>query len=335
MKKYSALLFGFIMLLMLCSAAQGAFPLTVTDSQGNTVTINEQPKTIVSLAPANTEILFALGAGDQVIGDTRYCNYPEAAKNITKIGEYSTISIEKITSLKPDIIFANEMNGLANIDQLKNLGFTVVVISPTSMDTVYSSIALVGDCIGKSDEAEKVIADMKTRVKAVTGKLADTTSKPTVMHAMSTNPYWISGANTFQDELITLAGGKNAFADVDGWKSVTLEKLITTNPDLILTDPGADMGSPGEDSLKNSFYEDNRLSSVSAVKNKNIYVMDSDIFDRGGPRAVDALEQLAKLIHPEIFGTAAEPTKAASTPGFGAAVLICGLAAAALILKRK
>ncbi|HJJ48818.1 MAG TPA: ABC transporter substrate-binding protein [Methanocorpusculum sp.] len=324
-----------LLALLICSgAACAAFPVTVTDSAGYTVTVTEQPKTIISLAPANTEIVYALGAGDKVVGDTDYCNYPEEAKSVAKIGGFSTISVEKITSLNPDIIFANDNNGLANIEQLKNLGFTVVVINPTSIDAIYSSIDLVGKCIGETDAAKQVIADMKTRIKAVSEKAAAAKTTPSVTHVMSVNPYWISGKNTFQDELITLAGGKNAFPDIDGWNAVTLEKFIVANPDFILTDPGAEMGDFGTNSLRDSFYEDSRLATVSAVKSRQVVVIDADTFDRGGPRAADALEELAKVLHPEIFGEHAESTKAAASPGFGAELLFAGLGAA-LLLRRK
>lgn len=322
------------LLAALCTAATAAFPVTITDAAGFTVTVLEEPRTIVSLAPTNTEILFAIGAGDRIIGDTLYCNYPEQAEQIEKVGGYSTISIEKITALNPDIIFANDNNGLENIEHLKNLGFTVIVINPESMSSIYSSISMIGDCVGETENADALITDMQTRIQRITDKLANIETYPKVMHAMSVNPYWISGANTFQDELITLAGGRNAFSDVDGWGTVTLEKLIVANPDLILTDPGADMGTPGENTLKDSFYEDNRLTSVNAVKNENIFVMDADIFDRGGPRAVDALERLAELIHPEIFGEFTETKSTPSSPGFSIGCILAGLSAVLLLRKR-
>ena len=324
-----------LLALLICSGAAGAaFPVTVTDSMGYTVTITQQPQTVISLAPANTEIIYALGAGDKVVGNTDYCNYPEEAKAVAKIGGFSTISIEKITALKPDIIFANDNNGLANIEQLKNLGFTVVVVNPTSIDTIYSSIELVGKCLGEDTAAQKIVTEMKEKIQAIADKAAQAKTTPSVTHVMSVNPYWVSGSNTFQDELIRLAGGKNAFANIDGWGAVTLEKLVVANPDIILTDPGAEMGDFGNDSLRDSFFEDTRLATVNAVKNNQVTVIDADIFDRGGPRAAEALEWLAKVIHPEIFGEHAASQTSAASPGFGAGVLLAGLCAA-LILKRK
>ena len=312
---------------------KSAFPVTITDDGGYAVTVDKEPQTIVSLAPTNTEILFALGVGGKVIGDTDYCNYPEEAKTLPKIGGYSTINIEKIVALNPDIIYANHNNGYDNIEHLKSLGCTVILINPESIDGIYNAIEITGKTLGAEAEAEALIAEISGGIAEITEKLAGVESRPTVMHAMSVDPYWVSGSKTFQDELISLAGAVNAFSDVESWGTVTIEKLITTSPDIILTDPGADMGSPGENTLQQAFFTDPRLSDITAVKNQDVYVMDADIFDRGGPRVVEALDALVKITHPEIFGEHTGEDTAASSP---APVLgiIAGLAAVYL-WKRK
>lgn len=311
---------------------KSAFPVTIIDDGGYAVTVDKEPNTIVSLAPTNTEILFALGLGDKVIGDTDYCNYPEAAKTITKIGGYSTINIEKIVALNPDIIYANHNNGYDNIEHLKELGYTVILINPESIDGIYNAIEITGKTSGTETEANTVIAQIKAGIKEITDKLEGVETKPSIMHAMSVDPYWVSGSKTFQDELMTLAGGVNAFSDVEGWGTVTIEKLITTSPDIILTDPGADMGSPGENTLQQAFFKDPRLSEITAVKNSDVYVMDADIFDRGGPRVVEALDVLVKIVHPEIFGEADTDNTSATSPGF---TIIPLLGALAVLLIRR
>lgn len=328
---------------LLCGAAF-AYPVTVTDDAGCTVTITEEPKSIVSLTPAVTEILFAVGVGDRVIGDTTYCNYPEAAKNITKIGSFTDISVEKIVTLKPDIIFANPTNRKDAVERLKSLGYNVAVIEPSSTESIYNAIEIVGKLTGAEKNASDVISKMKKETIEITEKLKNSASSPKVMHAMSENPYYVSGSNTFQDELIKLAGGTNAFADVSGWGVVTLEKIITANPDIILVDSGANMGVSGDNTLQKSFYNNIRLASVSAVKNKKVYVMDADIFDRGGPRVTQALKSLSEMIHPELFsvsptaGTTEKPTadKPSQTqspmPVIG---ILIGVCSAAVILRRK
>jgi len=335
MKHVQILLVFLLVLAIFSGTALGWTPVTMTDDSGFESIIETQPQTIVSLAPTNTEIIFALGLGDKVVGVTEYCNYPEEALTKQTVGGYSTINVEKIVTANPDIIFANPMNGQENIDSLRQLGYTVIVIQSDSVDGTYDAIQMIGTCTGTTAEADSIISDMKIRIQAITDKLTGVTEKPTVMHAMSVDPYWVSGSNTFQNELITLAGGTNAFADVDGWGVVTLEKLLTTDPEIILVDSGSKMGTTGENTLQKAFLTDERLSSITAVKNKAVYVMDSDTFDRSGPRIVDSLEQLAQILHPEIFGDYAEPESTATSPGFGAVLVIAGVIGALFICRRK
>ncbi len=335
MKHVQILLVFLLVLAIFSGTALGWTPVTITDDSGFESIIETQPQTIVSLAPTNTEIIFALGLGDKVVGVTEYCNYPEEALTKQTVGGYSTINVEKIVTANPDIIFANPMNGQENIDSLRQLGYTVIVIQSDSVDGTYDAIQMIGTCTGTTAEADSIISDMKIRIQAITDKLTGVTEKPTVMHAMSVDPYWVSGSNTFQNELITLAGGTNAFADVDGWGVVTLEKLLTTDPEIILVDSGSKMGTTGENTLQKAFLTDERLSSITAVKNKAVYVMDSDTFDRSGPRIVDSLEQLAQILHPEIFGDYAEPESTATSPGFGAVLVIAGVIGALFICRRK
>jgi iron complex transport system substrate-binding protein len=335
MKHVQILLVFLLVLAIFSGTALGWTPVTITDDSGFESIIETQPQTIVSLAPTNTEIIFALGLGDKVVGVTEYCNYPEEALTKQTVGGYSTINVEKIVTANPDIIFANPMNGQENIDSLRQLGYIVIVIQSDSVDGTYDAIQMIGTCTGTTAEADSIISDMKIRIQAITDKLTGVTEKPTVMHAMSVDPYWVSGSNTFQNELITLAGGTNAFADVDGWGVVTLEKLLTTDPEIILVDSGSKMGTTGENTLQKAFLTDERLSSITAVKNKAVYVMDSDTFDRSGPRIVDSLEQLAQILHPEIFGDYAEPESTATSPGFGAVLVIAGVIGGLFICRRK
>lgn len=334
MKHVRILLIFLLAIAVFSGTALGWTPVTITDDSGFVSIIETQPETIVSLAPTNTEIIFALGLGDKVVGVTEYCNYPEEALTKQTVGGYSTINVEKIVTANPDIIFANPLNGQENIDSLRQLGYKVIVIQSDSVEGTYDAIRMIGTCTGTTAEADSIISDMKIRIQAITDKLEGVTEKPTVMHAMSVDPYWVSGSNTFQNELITLAGGTNAFADVKGWGVVTLEKLLTTDPEIILVDSGSKMGTTGENTLQKSFLTEPQLSGITAVKNKAVYVMDSDTFDRGGPRIVISLEQLAQILHPEIFGEYAEPGSTAASPGFGAVLIIAGLIGGLFVCRR-
>ena len=334
MKHVRILLIFLLVLSIFSGIALGWTPISITDDSGFGSIIETQPKTIVSLAPTNTEIIFALGLDDKVVGVTTYCNYPKEALNKSKIGGYATINVEKIVATNPDIIFANPINGQGNIDALRKLGYVVIVIESDSVEGTYNAIRMIGTCTGTTDEADSIISDMKTRIQAITEKLVEGTEKPTVMHAMSVETFWVSGSNTFQNELINLAGGSNAFLDVEGWGVITLEKLLTTDPEIILVDAGSTMGDTGENTLQKAFLTEQRLSGITAAKNKDVYVMDPDIFNRGGPRIVLSLEQLAQILHPEIFGEYAEPESTATSPGFGAVLIIAGIIGGLFICRR-
>ena len=319
------------------AAAAEWTPVTVTDTDGNLVTITEKPDKIISLAPVCTEIIYAVGAGDRLVGDTDYCNYPEAARYVEKVGGFSTISSEKVIALSGGntVIFANpKNNGNGVIDYLKQQGCTVIAVDIRSVDDIYTALNLIGKAVGCAENAEKLAAETTAAVTALTDRIPDTAKKPSVAYIISTNPNYIAGKNTFQDELITLSGGVNAFSDVDGWGTVTLEKLLIEDPDIILLDSGMDSHSPASGVIE-KFTSDSRIAGLSAVKNNQVYVVDTDIFDRGGPRVLEAVEILTRIIHPEIFGEQARETAAAQTPGFAAAGVLSGILCAAAAGRRK
>ena len=318
------------------AAAAEWTPVTVTDTDGNLVTITEKPDKIISLAPVCTEIIYAVGAGDRLVGDTDYCNYPEAARYVEKVGGFSTISSEKVIALSGGntVIFANPNNGKGVIDYLKQQGCTVIVVDIRSVGDIYAAFNLIGKAVGCAENAEKINAGITAALKAVTDKIPDTAERPSAAYIISTNPYYIAGKNTFQDELITLSGGVNAFSDVDGWGAVTLEKILIEDPDIILLDSDMNSGSPASGVIE-KFTSDARIAALSAVKNNQVYVVNADIFDRGGPRITEAVDTLSKILHPEIFGAPKHETAAAQSPGFAAAGVLLGILCAAAAGRRK
>ena len=318
------------------SVPSGAWEeITVTDDFGYTVTISARPERIISLAPANTEILFAVGAGDRVVAVTEYCAFPEEAATLPVIGGYSTINIERIVAANPDLIFAYQGNGEENINYLKHLGYNVITLNADSIAGTLHDIRLVGEAVGCTETAEKLVSDMEVRLSAVSEKLAGIpeSEKPTMVHSMWTDPLWVSGNHTFQNEMIQYAGGINAVVTTEGWGIVTLEKFLLIDPDIIFVDTGMGMGEGAQDVLKNYFLTEPRLSTLTAVQNGHVYAVNADIIDRGGPRLVDGVEAIASIAHPEIFGEYEPDRSTASSP---APVLgiIAGLAAVYL-WKRK
>ncbi|MGB2842112.1 MAG: cobalamin-binding protein [Halobacteriota archaeon] len=276
------------------------FPVTIIDDLGYSITITEKPERIISLAPSNTEILFALGAGDKVVGVTEYCNYPEEAKEKNKVGDYSTPNIERVINLEPDLVLAAHGNLIGTVEALKRFNLTVVGLKSRNLDEILYDIRLVGELTGQSDNASVLVADMAQRIEATEERINGLKgeNKPTVIHIIWHDPIWVAGKGTFEDELIRKSGGVNV-APVEGYKAISLEKVIKMNPDVIITPSGTGMGFAKTNFTYEYIISEPRLSSVDAVSDNRVYVIDADIVCRAGPRIVDALEEMAEMIHPE------------------------------------
>ena len=279
-----------------------SFPLTIVDDLGRTVEISRLPQRIVSLAPSNTEILFALGLEDKIVGTTDYCDYPEAAKAKPRVAGYTTPDMEKLVSLEPDLILAEAIHEERLLPALDKLGLTVIVMSAKSIDVVLDDITLVGQINGKSKVAAQLVNDLTQRIEAVTSKTESLTPEKRlrVLYICWHDPIWTMGSETFIDDLIWKAGGVNIFAD-DFEKSrvVSLEAVITENPQVIII---SGMGTTGN-LIYNSIKKETRLRGVAAIIDNHVYkISDANLIERPGPRIVDGLEEVAKLIHPEIFG---------------------------------
>ncbi len=310
--------------------------VTVTDDFGETVTVHGPPTRIISLAPSNTEILYALNLSDRVIGVTDYCNYPPEAHEKQKVGGYSTVNIEKVVALKPDLVLASFGNTESAIEHLRSLGLTVVALNPLTIDDVFENIELVGRVTGTEPEASALNEGLRQRIEAVTDKTAGLADRPSVAQVVWYDPIWVSGNNTFEDEVIRMAGGTNAFASTEGWAIVGLEEFVVTDPEFVIVNSGTGMGESSYDILQDYFENEPRFRNVSAVQDGHVYTVDADIISRGGPRIVDALEQVAALVHPEVFGNATPlSTPTPRAPGFGYVVAALALGSVALLSKKR
>ena len=287
-------------LLCLGCAQQSPPPGNIVDGLGRSVTIDKIPQRIVSLAPSNTEILFALGLGDKVVGVTEYCNYPQEAMTKPKVGGFSNVDIEKVVSLEPDLVLATHIHGKTVIPALEKLGLTVVAITPGSLNEVLDSITLVGKITGQSREASKLINDLGTRIETVADKTRNLSpdQKPRVFYVTWHDPLMTAGTETLADDVISSAGGQNIAYDISGDKAINLETVIYRDPQVIVASVG--MGS-GEDLPWQYVQTEPRLENTQALLNDRVYKIDGDVIHRPGPRIVDALEQMAQFIHPEFF----------------------------------
>lgn len=275
-----------------------ALPLTTgiaqtsfTDDLNRIVVLPSSPKRIVSLAPSITETFFAVGAGEQVVGVTDYCNYPEEANKKARIGGVVNPNIETIVSLKPDlIILSMEGNVREDFAKLTGLNIPVFVTNPRNLLGIYKSINDLGEITGHADEAEILIDGLRTRERRIAASMRQHNVR-TVMLIVSLQPLIVVGSKTFIGELIALAGGLNiARSSPATYPTYSRESVIEENPDVIIamSDAVKDVAD-----LTNSYPE---WAQLSAIQNKKIFRIDSDIISRPGPRAIDALEALYNLM---------------------------------------
>jgi len=273
------------------SGATAAFPVTITDDASRSVTVKTEPARIVSLAPAGTEIAFALGLGDRVVGVTSYDDYPSQVASITKVGDFAGPNIEAVAAAKPDLILATSGVQADVVKKLEALGATVVVLDPQSLSGVYADITAVGKVTGTSSKAATLLSGMKADIQSIQTAVA---ASPTVSAfiEIGQNPLFTAGKGTLMDELITLAGGTNVVTQ-PGYIGYSSEQLIKANPDVYLA-------TKGSSSDPSSIEKRPGYSAISAIKNNRVVILDDSIVSRGGPRIVDGLKAIALALHPGI-----------------------------------
>ena len=273
--------------------------IQITDQLGRTVSFDEIPERIISISPANTEILFALGLGDKIVGVTNYCNYPSEALDKEKVGGFSTPDIEKIISLEPDVVFAAPIHEATVIPQLENLGINVIAITPKTIAEIYDAIELVGIATGTSDAASSLIESMRSSVDIVTGSVSELADeeRPNVFYIVWHDPLMTAGGDTLAGQLIDMAGGNNIFSSLSGYATVSIESVLDGEPGVIIA--GTGMGSGANAPLEWAQSEP-RLQETDALKEGKVFSINTDLTGRFGPRIVDALYQMLELINPDI-----------------------------------
>lgn len=265
----------------------------VTDDFGREVIVPQPVERIVSLAPSNTEILFALGLGDRVVGVDQASDYPPEALEKTVVGGYfGGYNMEVISVLDPQLILASSINDPQLIGELENKSFAVVVLDASDIAGVFRDIELVGNITGASAAANALVANLTQRVENVTGlTLEGGAGTPRVYVELDFN-LWTYGPGSFGDNLLGLAGGENIAGDL-GHPYVQLDEefVVASAPDIIVS-----VFTPVEDIKSRQGWSD-----VPAIQSDRVYAIDGDLISRPGPRVVDGLEELARLIHPELF----------------------------------
>ncbi|SFQ09386.1 ABC transporter substrate-binding protein [Caldicoprobacter faecalis] len=273
-----------------------AFPFKFTDFVGREVTVEKEPQRIVSLAPSITELIYALGAGDRVVGVTTFDNYPPEVQDVPKVGDFNGPNVEAIIAQKPDIIFASSLSGKDQMESLQqSTGIPVAVLEARNIKQIYESIQLIGKLTGKQEKGQEVIREMQNKIDEISGKTKDL-PKVKVFYLLDINGNWTAGKGSFIDELIALAGGENIAADADGeWIQYSTEELVKKNPDIIIM--GASYADKVKDIKNMVGYRD-----TNAVKNDKVFVLSNDdLISRPSNRIILVLEEIARILHPEVF----------------------------------
>ncbi len=277
------------------ASASGSAPagaITFTDMFDREVSLAAPATKVVAITAADCEILYALGAGDTVVGRGEYCNYPEEVLDVEAVDSGSELNVEQVIALEPEVVI---MGGMAQSDeQVKALeagGITVVVSYAQDITGTYTAIEMIGKVVGKTAEADALVAEMKQGFADIEAKVEKSDTPKTVYFEVSPLEWglWTSGSNTFMDEIATMLGLENAFADVDGWAEISEEQVLERDPDYIVTSAMyfGEGPEPDEEILGRTGWQD-----LKAVKAGQVFLADNDSITRPGPRLVQAAETL-------------------------------------------
>ena len=267
------------------------FPVTVTDALGNRVTLQQPPQRIVSLAPNTTEILFALGLGRRVVGVSDDSNYPPAAANKPKLGGVAVPSLERIIALSPDLAVGNRLNPRAMLEKLRASHIPVYAADPQTVEQVLDNIQAIGRLTGTTPRAQRLVRDLRAQVRQI--RSAQPKGKrPSVLFLLSDQPPWVAGRETFVDDLIRLAGGRNVANDVQGFAPLSLEAIALRNPEVILVG----MMVPAADAVRRVRRLPG-LSTTTGARQGKIYALNPDLVLRPGPRVVEGLSEMAEVMN--------------------------------------
>lgn len=270
--------------------------VTITDMKGRQITLDEPAQRIVALTPSDCEILFAIGAGDTLVGRGKYCDYPAEVLDVPAVESGANTNIEQIIALEPDVLLMSDMaQTQEQIAQLEEAGIHVVVSEATDIAGVYTAIEMIGALMGKSENASAVIDSMKATFDSVQENSTGDGSQ-TIYFEVSPLQYglWTAGANTFMDEIAAMLGLTNCFADVDGWGEISEEQLLERNPDFIVTITMyyGEGPTPEEEILSRAGWE-----NVTAVQNGAILNLQNNELSRPAPRLADGAQMLFDFVY--------------------------------------
>lgn len=267
----------------------------ITDDAGRNVALPARVDRVITLAPNLTEIVFAIGAGDRLVGDTTYCDYPPEAKNVAKVGDTATPNLERIIALKPQVVLVSTASQLERFtQQLEGQKIAVFVTDPRDLEGVFRSIEQIGRILDHEQQANALVQKLRERTKAVANAVQST--KPVrVFFQLSAEPLYTAGRDSFATDLMRRAGAISVTADVPGtWPKYSNESALAAKPEAIILPTGGSMGAANSEVVE-------ALRNSPAVQAGRVYKINDDYLARPGPRMVDGLEEMARALHPEAF----------------------------------
>jgi len=281
-----------ILVMCLALTACVAAEIQSTDMLDRVHTLAAPASRVVTLTAAECEILYALGAGNALVGRGEYCDYPAEALSAPVLGSGGNTNIEEILALQPDLVLMNTMaQPLEQVEAIESAGAPVFVTRATDIAGVYEAIAGIGQTVGKDQEAQALIGSMRDTFDALKANVPTGDTPKTVYFEVSPLQYglWTGGKNTFMNELAEMLGLKNIFDDVDGWAEISQEQVIARDPDLIVTVTMyfGEGPRPDEEIASRAGWD-----RIAAIKNGKILIADSDAITRPGPRLAEAAQSL-------------------------------------------
>lgn len=282
-----------LVILFSLNFSKTTYPLTIKDDLGRTVNIQKEPQRIISLAPSSTEILFALKLDEEIIGVTDFCDYPKEAQKKEKVGGFSNPNIEKIISLNPDLVILYKSFPKEIFNQLTQVlpKTNFIVLDPKNFEDVLNNILLLGKITGKEREAQYIYSNMLRRLKTIERKLIPIKTKLKVLFLLWNDPFISCSPKTFVGDLLKKLKVENIVEKEEPeYPVLSIEYILQKNPDIIII--GEMSGISMESIIKKP-----EFSNISAVKNKKVFYINDDLVFRPGPRLIDGLEALYKIIY--------------------------------------
>lgn len=277
---------------------QTTYPLKVKDAKGTEFTFDAEPQKIISLAPSETEGLFALGLDEQIVGVSDHDDYPEAAKSKPKMGSWP-VNVEAVVAAQPDLVLAGDLLDPATVQSLTDLNIKVYQSSTNSLDEVFANIKAVGEITNRQQQADEVVKQMQQERDKVVAAVKTLKPEETKKVYIEFSKGWTVGSGVFMSEILSLAGGVNVASDIEGWAEINEESIIKANPDVILYAKNA--VEEHNQTLADIIQARSGWNTITAIQEDRVVGLDDNLLSRPGPRVTQGLIEMTRAIYPQLL----------------------------------